>query len=297
MFIVVVFMSFFKKRFKQGKCLGILFLFLFYVLLSLFFIFIIFYGIQFFYQFVLDFKDNYDLYLLPMIKSLFQIFQPYGIDYFLSQGQQIIDNFFIWLIDGCLYCLSFIPSFLSSYFFLIISSFLFYLGYDDLKNYLLTYLSDDYLQLILNIKNTILLTTKSYFFTQCQLMAIVFIFLSIGFMIIRLDYPILLSIITAFLDALPFIGVGIILLPMTLFYLVIKDYLKAIYILILYALINMTRTFLEPKLMKNQLKIPVILLFVSMIIHLQLFGFIGLLISPITLSFLQSLLDNYKQLQ
>lgn len=294
LFIVIGLSSLLKRFVTLKKWLGMLILFLFYVSLSILFIFIIFYGIQFFYQFLLDAKDYYDLYLLPLIRSLFK---TQGISYLLSYSQQIMDKIFVWLIDKCLYILSIIPTFFSTYCLMMISSFFFHIEYDECKEYIIQYIPQRYMTMIKRIKDIIFSSIKYYLFTQLQLMVIVFIYLSFAFVIIRFDYPILLSFLLSFLDALPFIGVGIALLPMTVFYFIIQDYLKAIYILALYLLINITRTFLEPRLMKNHLKIPTIFLFVSMIIHIQLFGIIGLLISPITLSIFQSLLDNHDHLK
>lgn len=294
LFIVMMLTSLLKKLFDDHRILGFIILFLFYVSLSIFIVFIFFHGLQFFYQFLLDFKDYYDLYVLPLIQSFFDIFSYQGIHDFLSYAKQSLDNLFVLLIDKCLYFLSMIPSLFSTYFLIVISSFMFYLGLDECKDYVIKYIPDHYLYYFIKVKNTVFSSIKSYLFTQCQLMIIVFIDLSIAFMIIRIDHVLLFSFLLSFLDALPFIGVGIALIPMSLFYMLVKDYIKAVYILVLYCLINMTRTFLEPRLMKNQLKIPTILLFLSMIIHLRLFGIIGLLISPITLSIIQSLLDNHQ---
>ena len=122
-------------------------------------------------------------------------------------------------------------------------------------------------------------------------MVICFFILWIGFSVLRFQNALLYALLTAFLDSLPFIGVGIVILPMCLFYLFKGIYLKALYLFLLYLIINVVRSLLEPQIMNKQLQIPSFLLLLSMMIHLYFFGLIGIILSPIHMNIIYSILD------
>ena len=118
-----------------------------------------------------------------------------------------------------------------------------------------------------------------------------------GFWVLGLEYKLFLSILIALLDSLPFLGVGAGLFPMMIYFIFHQDYFKVIYLLILYLLIYLSRTFLENYLMKNKMKIPSFFIFISFFIHIHLFGFIGVFLSPLTLCVIHSIIDNYKRIK
>lgn len=131
---------------------------------------------------------------------------------------------------------------------------------------------------------------------KCQfiLMIICFLILFIGFMVLRMEHSLLLALITAFFDSLPFIGVGIVLIPLIIIFLINKMYLKAFYIFLLYLIINVIRSFLEPHIMNKQTKVPSFILLLSMMIHFYFFGIIGIILSPVHVSLIYSLCDYYS---
>lgn len=297
MIIVLYVISFLKKKLSCYKWFGFLLLFILYLLISLFVIIIVFYGLETIYHFILNSKVSYNLYLLPQLESFINIFQSYGIDQLFLSGNELMNSLFTKVIDYCLSFLSLIPSLFTTYFMVIISSFVFYISYDELKTYLLTYIPQYRITQLIQLKNMILYTLQSLFITQIQLFIIIFICLFIGFSILRLDYAFILAVFISFLDALPFIGIGIGIIPMVLYYLFCKSYFKALYLFVLYLFIHVLRTILENHLMKNKLHVPTFFIFISFFLHLELFGFIGIVISPLTLCVIHSLLDNYKRIK
>lgn len=118
-----------------------------------------------------------------------------------------------------------------------------------------------------------------------------FFILLIGFAVMRMSHPLLYAFVTALLDSLPFIGVGIVLIPLCIVYLLQGAYLKAFYIFLIYLIINVVRSLLEPRIMNKQMKIPSFLLLLSMMVHLYFFGMIGVILSPIHMSLIYGFLD------
>ena len=91
------------------------------------------------------------------------------------------------------------------------------------------------------------------------------------------------GILTGFMDMLPFIGTGIMLLPLALFRLISGNYWQALLCACLYAACALTREFLEPRLIGDRVGIwPVGILF-AVFAGIKLFGLSGIIKGPIGL--------------
>lgn len=94
---------------------------------------------------------------------------------------------------------------------------------------------------------------------------------------------ILYGILTGFMDMLPFVGTGIMLLPLALFLLLQKNYLQAVVCIGLYVVCALTREFLEPKLIGDKVGVwPVGILF-AVFAGIKLFGIAGIIKGPLAL--------------
>ena len=105
-------------------------------------------------------------------------------------------------------------------------------------------------------------------------------------------YLFAISLITAFVDILPVLGTGTILVPWGVYSLLTGNIGFGIGILILYAVITVIRQALEPKLVANQLGLPAYITIIAMYIGTQLFGVIGLFLMPISIMLLKVLNDE-----
>ena len=135
---------------------------------------------------------------------------------------------------------------------------------------------------------------KSY----ATLIFITFCEVSIGLNILRLigvyegGYILVLSIITAIVDILPVLGTGTILIPWAIFNLFTGNIGLGIGLIILYAVITVIRQVLEPRLVAMNVGLhPAITLF-GMYLGVQLFGFFGIFLLPITFVLVKALNDE-----
>lgn len=91
------------------------------------------------------------------------------------------------------------------------------------------------------------------------------------------------GIITGFMDLLPFIGTGIMLMPLAFFLLLQENYIQAIVCICLYIVCALVREFLEPKLIGNRVGVwPVGILF-GVFAGIKLFGVAGIIKGPLAL--------------
>lgn len=124
----------------------------------------------------------------------------------------------------------------------------------------------------------------SYFiFVELQLFTLTFILLSIGFSVLSFDAAIMKAFVIALADCLPFLGIGLFLIPLAIYYFFIEQQLLALAIITLYIFVQITRQLTESLLWAHTLHIRMIHTFLISAASIQLFGFYGILFSPILL--------------
>ncbi len=91
------------------------------------------------------------------------------------------------------------------------------------------------------------------------------------------------GVLTGFMDMLPFIGTGIMLMPLAFILLLQKNYFQAAICVGLYLVCALVREFLEPKLIGNKVGVwPVGILF-AVFAGIKLFGIAGIIKGPLSL--------------
>ena len=122
------------------------------------------------------------------------------------------------------------------------------------------------------------------------LLALTFLELLIGFLILGVDYAFLLALIIAVLDMLPVLGVGTVLIPWALVALLQKNFYLGFGLVILYLVMLVLRQIAEPKLLGKSLGLhPLLTLFASYA-GFRLFGFLGMLAGPVVATLIKNAL-------
>lgn len=91
------------------------------------------------------------------------------------------------------------------------------------------------------------------------------------------------GILAGCLDVLPFIGTGIVLVPMAVWQLLNGHYIQMTVCLILYVVCICIREFLEPKLIGDRMGIAPVLLLLGLYAGIRLFGVSGIVKGPLAL--------------
>ena len=105
-------------------------------------------------------------------------------------------------------------------------------------------------------------------------------------------YILVIALLTAIVDIFPVLGTGTILIPWGVISLFMGRIGLGIGLLVLYVIISVIRQIIEPKLVAGHLGLPPVATVVGMYIGLQLFGFIGIFLVPLTLIMLKLLNDQ-----
>ncbi|WP_368489244.1 sporulation integral membrane protein YtvI [Clostridium sp. BJN0013] len=109
---------------------------------------------------------------------------------------------------------------------------------------------------------------------------ILFTFLEtlIVFLIFKVKYAVILSIICAIADLLPIIGIGAIYIPLAFIYLIVfKNYVTFIGLFICYILVSIIRQIIEPKIVSSSLGIHPVAVLAALFIGLKSNGISGMI--------------------
>ena len=129
----------------------------------------------------------------------------------------------------------------------------------------------------------------AYIKAQGTIMLIAFCILFLGLSILKVPYAVIIALGTALLDALPFFGSGAVLLPWTLVNFVTSNTKLGIGTLLIYVVIVVTRQFIEPKIVSNNIGISPILTLMSMYLGFRIFSIGGMILGPLVMMLLISL--------
>lgn len=116
---------------------------------------------------------------------------------------------------------------------------------------------------------------------QGIMMCVTFVELSAGFLILKVPYAFLIAGITALLDALPVVGIGLVLLPWAAFAFISGAKWLGLGLLVIYACANLVRSFVEPRLVGRQLGLHPLITLVAMYVGFRTTGVLGMILFPI----------------
>lgn len=166
---------------------------------------------------------------------------------------------------------------LLSYFVANIFTFFFLLDKYKFYDFISRLIPNEYIS-ALTTKNKNL---KGLLIVQINLIIISTIIMSIGFFMLRVDKPIFLASFTAIIDILPYVGSIIVFIPIIIYNIIMKNYFMAIGFIILYIILILVKEILEAKFLSNKLDLHPLIVFLSIYIGLNIFGFLGMIIGPI----------------
>jgi sporulation integral membrane protein YtvI len=134
-----------------------------------------------------------------------------------------------------------------------------------------------------------------YVRAQVILMTIVGIIGISGLLILRNPYALMIGLIMAFLDFLPIVGSGSVLIPWALFHVLTGDMRQAVGLLALYGVITIVRQVLEPKILGEQIGMHPLLSLMSVYIGFKIFGIIGIILGPVMVMVGVSMKEGTKE--
>ena len=134
-----------------------------------------------------------------------------------------------------------------------------------------------------------------YLKTYLVMMLIVFAQLFLGLTLIGIRYSFILSLIIAFVDLLPVLGVGTVLIPWSVISFISGNSKLGISIAVLFAVMSVIRQFLEPRIIGSYIGVHPVLALGAVYFGMKLFGVPGLIFAPIVLYIARSVISEKKE--
>ena len=131
-------------------------------------------------------------------------------------------------------------------------------------------------------------TLGGYLKAEASLVLVSFIISLVGlyileFMNFNISYPLLIALFIGFIDALPILGSGSVMIPWAIISALNGDISLGIAIIVLLIIMSVVRQILEPKLVSKNIGVHPIFTLIAMYTGFKVIGVIGLLIGPIIL--------------
>lgn len=181
---------------------------------------------------------------------------------------------------------------------IVVPFILFFLLKDDdkLVPHLMKYVSEDHKPEGRKVLKDMDETLSNYIVSQAIVAGAVGVLMYIGYLIIGLDYALLLAIFAMFLTIVPFLGPIIGVVPALFVALMSGDPLISAFkvILVLLAVQQIEGNLITPNIMGSRLNIHPLTIILLLLIAAALYGFIGILIAIPLYAVLKTLVHNFR---
>lgn len=134
----------------------------------------------------------------------------------------------------------------------------------------------------------------TFFKAQGVILLIIAVLCSVTLSLAGVEGGIFLGILAGFLDMLPFIGTGIVLVPLSLWQLLNGAYVRMAVCLALYGICALARELLEPRLIGNKIGLSPVWILFSIYAGMKLFGVGGIVKGPLALIVISEILKERK---
>ena len=162
-------------------------------------------------------------------------------------------------------------------------------SYPSIAAFLARQVPEEKRRTLSNVRRDVLAVLLRWLRAECILCALTFAELSAAFLLMRIDYAVLLALVTALIDMLPVLGTGTVLIPWALADLLTGEPLRALTLAVTYAVVTLARSIAEPKLVGSQTGLPPAAALAAMYAGFRAVGVAGMILSPLALMVLRQL--------
>lgn len=174
-----------------------------------------------------------------------------------------------------------VPTILITLIFILLGTYFLCSENRHIFDFLAYQLGDQVTELARKLRSLLYNSVGKWLRAQCILICITFCELCVGFTILKLPYAGLLALLIAFIDALPILGVGTVLIPWSLISLLMGSPRRAITLAIIYLVILLVRNSIEPRIVGAQLGLDPFVTLLCIYFGYRIAGFAGMFIVPV----------------
>ena len=169
----------------------------------------------------------------------------------------------------------------------IFSSYMFIVDRDKIMAVIHRYMPVDGTRYYRYFKKDVKHLVGGYFLAQFKIMFIIAAVLAAGFLVLGVDYALLLAVLIAILDFLPILGTGTVLIPWALIRLVSGQYAFAFGLIIIYVLTLVLRQIIQPKIVGDTMGLDPLMTLLFLYLGFKISGIAGMILAvPIGMLFI-----------
>ena len=228
--------------------------------------------------------DSLELWLIDLAQNTPDGIRPiliHGVEGMFSDGSALLDSLTGRLLNLATNLLKALPDSALGLGTWILACFMISARLPKIRTWLRAHLPKAWHEKYAPYLQTLKKTVCGWLVAQAKLVGVTFCILSVGFLLLQIAHPLLWAVATCFVDILPILGTGTVLIPWSLVCFLQGDSLRAVGLLAVYTVISLTRSVLEPRLIGKQLGLDPLITLLAIYAGYRLWGLPGMLLAPI----------------
>ena len=178
---------------------------------------------------------------------------------------------------------------------ILLSLFYFSKDYHKISGALTRALPSSLQERLPRLKKDIVFVISGYVRSYTLIILVAFAQVFAGLLILNVEGAFAIAIICAFVDALPILGVGVVLVPWSIVSFVIGNQRLGIGLLILFTIIYIVRQIIEPRIVSSQMNVHPLVAIISMYAGLKIAGVGGMIVAPFLAFGAKTVYDGLKK--
>ena len=155
------------------------------------------------------------------------------------------------------------------------------LDYEGIQSFILGLLPKKLSARMSDIRHGLISVMGKYIRSYGLILLVTYCIIFIGLSLLRVEHSPIIALLIAFLDILPVIGVGTVLVPWSVISLALGNKFLGIGLILLFVVNAVLRQFIEPKILGKSLNIHPLVSLSAIYLGYAIFGFMGLFILPL----------------
>lgn len=172
-----------------------------------------------------------------------------------------------------------LPFYLISVIVAILSAYFFTIQREDVLKWMKKIAPESVEKRMTLVMDNLRYALGGYFKAQFKIMGVVFLILVVGFAVLGIRYFVLVAFLISFLDFLPFFGTGTAMIPWGIYKFLMGDYRTAIILVVLYAITQIIRQLLQPKLVGDSVGMNPVVTLLLLYVGYRLGSVFGMILS------------------
>ncbi len=172
-----------------------------------------------------------------------------------------------------------VPSIIIGIIMALLSSYFFVAEREQILSWLSRHMPQELVKRWAVVRRSLVKAVGGYLKAQLRIEVWMYLLLVIGLTILRVDYVLLIALLIAFLDVIPFFGTGTVLVPWAIIKILSSDYQMAIGLLIIWGVGQLVRQIIQPKIVGDSIGVAPIPTLFLLYIGYKLGGVVGMIVA------------------